>query len=288
MSITVDYAQVHAFRDEIHMLAAQGVSKLRGFVRTRTVTGKTDNWERLGHADLVAINERHGDTQTLNPAHSRRRCTLTDKGGAILLDDLDQVKMMIRPQSEYARILAGAAGRFWDDLIIAALTGSATTVDNVDATSTATLGSGQQIAAGSAGLTYEKVNQAIRILNANDVPEDGRVFVISPNGLEDLLLETEVTSSDFSDLMAIRNGSFMGKTWMGCQWVMSTRLAISSTTRTCILFQRDALGLSIGRDLTIEVDKRPDKWNSLQTMVKVSAGAVRTEEERVVQVDITE
>lgn len=288
MAETVDRAFVHAYTAELHRQAEQMDSKVRGAVRVKTgVTGKTYNFERLGGSDLVPITGRHSATNILNPEHSRRRCTFSDRGGAILLDRHDEVKMLIQPKNDYAQNHAESYNRFLDDLVFAALLGSATAVLADDSTSSVAIGSGQQIAAGAAGLTFEKVNQAARILNQGDVPAGDRYFAMSPQGLEDLLAETEVTSSDFTQLMALKTGSLTGP-WMGFTWIMSTRLAIASTTRSCIAWQKQGIGLAIGLDIEISMDRRPDLNNAWQVLALVSAGAVRIEESRVVQVDITE
>lgn len=288
MAETVDRAFVHAYSAELHRLAEQMDSKVRGAVRVKTdVVGKSYNFERLGGSDLVAITGRHSATNILNPEHSRRRLTFTDRGGAILLDRHDEVKMLIQPKNDYARNHAESYNRFLDDLVFAAAIGSATSVLADDTTASVAIGAGQQIAAGGTGLTFEKVNQTARILNQADVPLSDRYFAYSPQGLEDLLAETEVTSSDFTNLMALKTGTITGP-WMGFNWIMSTRLALASTTRSCIAWQKDGIGLAIGLDIEVSMDRRPDLNNAWQVLALVSAGAVRIEEARVVQVDITE
>lgn len=288
MAETVDKAFVHAYTAELHRLSEQMDSKTRGAVRVKTgVVGKTYNFERLGGSDLVPIPGRHSTTTILNPEHSRRRCTFSDRGGAILLDRHDEIKMLIQPKNDYARNHAESYNRFLDDLVFAAAIGSATTVLADDTTGSAAMVAGNQIAAGGTGLTFEKVNQANRILNEGDVPKNDRYFAMSPQGLEDLLAETEVTSSDFTQLMALKSGQLTGP-YMGFTWIETTRLAIASTTRSCMAWQKDGVGLAIALDIEISMDRRPDLNNNWQVLALVSAGAVRIEESRVVQVDITE
>lgn len=287
MSVTVNVAHVHAYTREVQRLAQQSVSKLRQSVRVKAgVTGKTYNFERLGPSDLVPIT-RHSPTPLLNPEHSRRRLTLSDRGGAIILDKQDQVRMLIQPQNDYAQNHAASINRFYDDLIIAAALGNSTAVDAADATTNVALPVGQQIAAGSAGLTFAKVNQALRILNANNVPYGNRVAVISPVGLEDLLATTQATSADFVNLKAIQEGKLQG-TWMSFEWIVSTRLPITTNTRSCIFYHRNAIGLATAIDMYTSVSTRHDLNDATQVYAAVTAGAVRIEEELLVQVDIDE
>ncbi len=288
MADTVNVAFVHAYTSELMRLLAQSETKLRSAVRVKTgVVGKTYNFERLGSSDLVPIVSRSQATPILNPTHSRRRVTFSDRAGAILLDRHDEIKMLIAPKNDYARNHAESYNRFLDDLIIAAATGNSVAVDSADATSNVAIGSAQQIAAGSVGLTFEKVLQTSRILNEGDVPQGDRYFAVSPQGIEDLLQETEVTSSDFNQLMALKTGTLQGP-YMGFTWIMTTRLAVSSLTRTCIAWHRDGLGLAIGLEIEIDIARRKDLNNAWQVHALVSAGATRVEEARVVQVDITE
>lgn len=292
MSVTVDRGFVHAYTREIQRLAQQESNKMRMAVRTKTgVRGKTCNYERLGASDLVSITARHQATPLLNPEHSRRRATLSDRGGAILLDKHDEPKLLIEPENDYAKNHAASIARYYDDLIIAAATGSATAVDETDATSSVTLASFASgthvIANGGTGLTFAKVNQAARLLNVQDVPFDNRWFAISPVGLEDLLATTQATSADFVNLKALQNGRLEGP-WMGFNWILTTRLAISGNIRSCIAWHRDGIGLAIGIDMYTSVSTRADLNDATQVYAAASAGAVRVEEARVVQVDIDE
>lgn len=292
MSITVDRGFVHAYTREIHRISQQEPTKLRAAARVKTgVTGKTYNYERLGASDLASITARHQPTPLLNPEHSRRRATLSDRGGAILLDKHDEPKLLIEPENDYARNHAASINRYYDDLIIAALTGSATAVDETDATSSVTLASFASgthvIANGGTGLTFAKVNQANRLLNVQDVPFGDRYFAISPVGLEDLLATTQATSADFVNLKALQSGRLEGP-WMGFNWIVSTRLAITGNIRSCIAWHKNGVGLAVGIDMYASVSTRHDLNDATQVYAAASAGAVRIEEALVVQVDIDE
>lgn len=287
MSVTVNVAHVHAYTREVQRLVQQSVTKLRTSVRNQAnVTGKTYNFERLGPSDLQAIT-RHSPTPLLNPEHSRRRLTLSDRGGAILLDKQDQVRMLIQPENDYAQNHAASINRFYDDLIIAAALGNSVAVAADDTTSNVALPAGQQIANGSTGLTFAKVNQALRILNQADVPYMNRYAVISPVGLEDLLATTQATSSDFVNLKAIQEGKLQG-TWMSFEWIVSTRLPKTGNIRSCLFYHKNALGFATAIDMYASVAPRHDMNDATQVYAAATAGAVRVEEELLVQVDIDE
>ena len=289
MAETPDVSFKHTYSAEVLRLYAARDDKVRDAVTVKTgIMGKSYNFERLGSSDLGTVTTRHQPVIVLQPVHSVRRVTFTDKSGAILLDRHDEIKMAIQPKNAYAQNHSDAYARFINDLVIDAAVASAVAVDAADATSNVSIGAGQQIAAGSIGLTFEKVLQASRILNTNNVPKTGRTFMISPQALEDLLQETEVTSSDFSQLMALKQGT-LNAPWMGFTWIETTQLNITSLTRTCLAFHKDAIGLCIPLELEVDVSRRNDlASNPWQINAIASAGCVRLQEEGVVQVDITE
>lgn len=287
MSVSVNVAHVHAYTREVQRLTEQRESRLRSAVRVKSgVVGKTYAFERLGPSDLVPIT-RHSPTPLLNPEHSRRRAAMSDRGGAIILDKQDQVKMLIMPENEYAQNHADSINRYYDDLIIAAAVGNSTAVAADDTTSNVALPAGQIIVNGSTGLTFAKVNGALRRLNQRDVPYMNRWAVISPIGLEDLLATTQATSRDFADLKAIQEGRLQG-TWMSFNWIVSTRLPLSGNIRSGLFFHQNAIGLAIALDMYTSVSTRNDLNDATQVYAAVTAGAVRVEEELMVQVDYDE
>ena len=131
--------------------------------------------------------------------HSRRMITMDTYEWADLIDDADKVRMLIDPTASSARAAAAARGRARDDSIILAATGPAKT-GKAGSTSTA-IGSGQQIAHGSADLTIAKLLSAKKILDTGNVdPSIKRFIVVAPAQIEALLGVTQVTSSDYNSV----------------------------------------------------------------------------------------
>lgn len=299
MSFTVDTAFVHEFENRIHRQLAENPSELRNTVRIKPgVRGKTYNVERLGSVELVSLTTRHADTPFTEIPHSRRRLTLTDKAGSELIDEMDEVKMLISPESDYAARFAEAYNRFQARTIINALLGSSLAVAADDTVTSITLPSTQQIAAGGTGMTMTKLNQAVRMFNQAGVPQTDRHIAVSGYAIEDLLADTTVTSSDFSNLNALRTGTFpAGAIWMSFQWhVISDAVPDAnqlilpkvSTTRSCVAWHKEAAVLGVAKELSVRMAELPTKNYSLQVYVNASMGATRVEEERVIQIDIVE
>jgi hypothetical protein len=287
---------IHGVDENVTHLAQQKDSKISGSVRMKTgVIGKTQPFQRLGTVEMVPA-VRDSDTTYMNPPQTKRRAVLLDMNAAVLIDELDELKTLTNPMSEFAQMLANARNRQIDRFVLSpSLTGAggvlglATTVDEGAETSgTAALPAGQQIAAGGTGLTMAKLRDTKLILDNADVEEDDRYFWTSPEGIQDLLADNTVTSSDFNTIKALVAGGFpMDQTWMGFKWRTSTLLPLAASIRNCFAYQKLGVGCAVGIK-SISVSTAPHKWDNHQAIIKLSAGAVRIDDSRVVSVLIDE
>ena len=110
---------------------------------------------------------------------------MDDYEWADLIDDQDKVRLLADPTSTYAMAAGAAMGRAMDDVVIAALIGTASTGSS--GTTSTTLPAGQKIAHGSAGLTIAKLISAKKILDEADVdPSIKRWIAVAPEQIEDL------------------------------------------------------------------------------------------------------
>jgi len=275
------YAQ--QYQDAVMQLAQQKGSKLRNLVWSKETNAEKTHFERLGATAAVNKTTRYADTPNVEVVHSRRTVTLTDYHWATMHDWTDDVRMIVDPKGPYTEAGGWAMGRAIDDLIIAAATGNA--VDG--AGSNVALPAGQIIAeSGTAALTLAKILEAKRILDANEVESEDRYFVCGARQLEDLLGVTQITSADYNSVKALVNGEI--DTFLGFNFIQSERLAVASSKRDCIAFQKRGLGLAVGKDMMTKMDERPDKSYGWQVYMAWSMQATRVEEERVVKVQAHE
>ena len=282
MANTIAKAFVQQFQDNLIHLAQQKGSRLRASVNEQSVTGEKFNFERLGTVAAVVKSSRHTTTPVLEVPHSRRTATMTDYHWADLIDDEDKVRMLISPESHYAKSGANSMARAIDDLIIAAATGNAVDGDG----SNVALPAGQKIAHGSAGLTLAKLISAKEILDGNEVDEEDRFFVLGSQQVSNLLNTTEVKSADYNSIKALVQGDI--DSFMGFKFLRSERLNLAATQRKCFAFTKGAMGLGIGKDVTTKIDLRPDKSYAHQVYLSFVAGATRVQDECVVEVLCTE
>lgn len=290
MSTQITTAFVEQYSANVTMLAQQMGSVLRSAVDVETIKGKNAFFDQIGSVTAQVRSSRHGSTPQLDTPHSRRRVSLADYEWADLIDDLDKVRMLIDPTSAYAKAAAAAMGRAMDDVIIAALGGSADT--GVAGGTAVALPSTQKVStsaqADGSGLTIAKLRSAKFILDSNDVdPSTPRYIVVSPKQIQDLLATTEVTSSDFNTVKALATGSL--DSFLGFKFLVSNRLLLANTDdRLVYAFSADAIKLAIGKDVTARIDERADKSYATQVYYSMAIGATRMEEKKVVEIPCDE
>ena len=283
MSSQVTTAFVQQYSANIQMLSQQMGSLLRDKVRVESVVGKNAFFDQVGAVTAQKRTSRHSDTPQIDTPHARRRVSLVDYEFADLIDDQDKVRLLIDPTSSYAQAAAYAMGRAMDDEIISAAIGTAFTGET-GSTSTA---NANQIVHGSAGLTIAKLRTAKQTLDLNSVdPSIPRYIIVGPKQITDLLGTTEVTSSDFNTVKALANGEI--NSFLGFNFIVSNRLSLSGSTRSCIAYAQDGIALGVGKDVMARIDERADKGYATQVYYCASFGATRMEEDKVVEVQCTE
>jgi hypothetical protein len=292
MSTEVNKAFVQKFRDTfIHLVQQQG-SRLRDYVRLNAdVVGKYDHFDRIGSTSAQKITSRHSDTPLISTPHSRRRVSMDDYNWADLIDKADKVRMLADPASDYMKAGVWAMGRKMDDIIIAAMSGNATTIDENDASSNVALPAAQKVAVGSGAavdMNIDKLMQAKKILDASDVdPDLPRHIVMKSNQFYDLLGDSEIQSSDYNTVKALVAGDI--DTFLGFKFHRSERLVTDSSSDTlCLAWIPEGIGLSMGMDVKTEISERADKNHSTQVYAQMCLGAVRIEDEKVVEIACTD
>jgi hypothetical protein len=225
---------------------------------------------------------RHSDTPLNDQPHSTRFIDLFDWEDGDMLDDQDKIRMLIDPKSDYVMAMVAGLNRAKDDVVIAAALGNArATTGNV------ALIAGQKIANGGTGLTKAKVIQTKQLFRANEADEyvgEELYFTYSDKQLNDILSDTTLTNADFIQLRLLQEGNINTK-WMGFTWVPSQRLPLAGGIRSCFAWSKSGLSLGTGEDIQTNVGVDPGKSFNTRIYAKMTVGAVRVEEEKVVQVD---
>lgn len=263
MATSVSAAFIAQYSNEVKQLFQQTNSKLMDTVRVhRNVVGSTYNFPRLA-AIVANTKTRDAEITALDPTASMVTATLADYYAGVYLDKLDEMKSNADIRGEYAKSAAQAINRKIDDIIITELALATTTT-------TTTAG----------GLTFAKILEALTYLNGNDVDPEGRTLVVSAKQISEALAIQQLTSTDYHSVQAVMSGE-MG-TALGFKWVMSNRLPTGAAT-TCFAYNKNAVGLAVGQDLTTEMNYIPTRVATLATSY-VSLGAKIIDNSGIVKV----
>lgn len=288
MSFSIDQSHVEQFSATVRLLSQQRTSRLRDTVMVDSVTGESFSRERISAgADLPnTVTTRHGDTPLNDVTHTRRWGYITTYDYADLLDKADQVRLLIDPTSSYTINHASTMGRRVDTTLIDALLGSAT--QGKSGGTSVALPSGQKILHGSTGLTVGKLITAKELLDAAEVDEMWpRYFAASARQMSNLLEDDKVASADYNTVRALVAGQL--NEYMGFRFIRTERLTTASANiRQCIAWTQPAALLGIAEESSSVANQRPDKRNSWQLYTSMSIGAVRIEDEMVVEVQASE
>lgn len=245
--------------------AYQSMGLLRPHVRVRTgITGNTHKFRRYSRG-VAQPRIPQTDVSPMNTQYAEATATLADWQAAEYTDVLDQVLTNVDERQVLVANIGGAVSRRLDQMVL----------DALDAAN-----GSASIAAGGAGLTFDKVRRAKSLLDARAVPQGARKLVISARGQEDLLNEAKFTSRDYVSQQAIERGTL--PQLLGFDIIViddrdEGGLPLVSTTRTCYAFDQQAIGLAIGAEIPLKVDWVPEKtsWLSNQ-MIKAGAVAIDT------------
>lgn len=291
MSFQIPEAMVQSYGSNFKLLYQQKVSRLAAWCQMEEVTGQSKSVERMGATSAYDITSRHADTKFVEVPHSRRWLDLQDKGWAELIDRMDKIRLLADPTSGYAAMAVAALNRAKDDIIIAACRGNARTNAGLSV-----LPSTQKIAVGGTSLTLAKLLTVKEIMDGNEVDDDdslqadgqgataNRVMVVNTKMLTNLYGTTEIKSIDYNSIKALVDGKI--DTFLGFKFVRTERLPKDGTATTgyALAWSRRCMALGTGQEPTVSVNQRPDKNNAWQVFADMSIGAVRTEDEGVVEI----
>jgi len=277
MAVAISNAFVQMFDAEVKQ-AYQASRALAGLTRERTnVEGNQVKFPKIGKG-TATVRVPQTDVTPLNVSYSQVTATMSDYIAAEYSDIFNQQKVNFDERRELVQVVGNAIGRRMDQLVIDALNASSTSL-----TVATTIGG-----AGT-NMNIEKLIETKKLMDANNVPSEGRTMIIHANNLAGMLGETEITSADFATVKALVSGEV--DTFMGFKFVtLGDRdeggLPIPST-RTCFAFHKDAVGMGIGMGQRSEINYVPEKTSFLVSSM-FSAGAIAIDDEGIVKISCTE
>jgi len=310
MSFQITEWFIKEFSNTVYHVAQQKKSRLAGHARQETQSSKMKGFDRIGAVDPVEMVNRHGDTPQIDTPHSRRNVILKDFNWADLVDDMDKIRTLNDPTNDYVIAAKNGFNRKKDEVFYDAAIGSALAGENGD--STVALPTTQKIAsvASSAlsGLNVNTLRLIKKIFRANETitEEEPTIYMtLDAESESNLLASTEIGSADYNSVKALVNGEV--DTFMGIKFIpyeackteadvvkynVTTGLYDAAGTsaaggKKLIAWIPSGMISSMGQDIKARISERDDKNYSVQPYVQMSVGAVRMEEEKVLQITVS-
>src|SRR3990167_2587848 len=263
MATNVDISFVPALQDTIVSLMAEDPEMIRSTVRVRTITGKTDKWERLGGVELTNVTSRHNPTPHTPMTRAARTIVNAIDGNAVSVDASDARTNVALPASQ--QIANGGTGftmakwrqanRILDNAGVPrqdrALLISAYAIEDLMADAQVTSRDYSNLAAIQQGT----IGQGATFMGA-------RVIMIS---------------DEITDENAVLTGG-----------PITPALQKTGNIRSNYLYHKSAVGLSFALERNVRVSERDDLSYSWQTYLETSLGAARILDAGVVEIDIDE
>jgi len=258
--------------------AYQGSGKLRGTVTYRSgVTGDTYKFRSMGKGMAQQRPAASSDVTPMDISHAQQTATLTNWYAPEYTDIFDAAEVNFDEQRELAMVIASALGRREDQLIIDAIddaTGIAGTVS-------------EDTGGTNSGLNVAKERNAKRLLDAKGVPPGDRFLIHTAGQLEDLLGETQVTSSDYNTVKALVQGDL--DTFLGFKHILiedrdEGDLPDESSEQRAFAYHKMAVGHACGIDVKQETNYIPEKVSWLANGI-LKCGSVARDANGIVEIE---
>lgn len=265
---------IDSFDSLVHE-AYQGRKSLKLTVRNKTgVIGSTHKFPKAGRG-VATQHNRGNDVVAMNAGRSRVTATLEDWNAFDYSDVMDLNKINFDDKKIIANNTIAAIERREDQLII-------------DAIYADYAGGNTKIGDGTAAFSVDYIRTAGYTFDENNIPMEGRCIAFTAKQKEQLLNETEATSSDYNSVKTLVMGeidTFYGFKFITIGYREEGGLPSLGTNKELALaYHKDAVGLAIGKDMTTMVDWVAEKL-SWQIGCVYSAGAVVIDNEGVVGID---
>jgi len=242
---TISTSFIEEFESGVHMAYQRQGSKLRGTIRTANGVKNKTTFQKIGKG-FATTKARHGNVAPMNLEHTNVSVTLEDYFAGEWIDDLDQLRinhdeMMVAQQSG-----AYALGRKTDDLIIAAMDATSSTLPET-----------------TNGITLPWAFSLMEAFGNADVPDDGqRYCVVGWEQWSQLMDLDEFSRAEYigTEQLPFQN-SITAKNWLGFTWFPFSGLdsVNSDADRKCFAWHSSSVGHAIGTDVSSNMQYHNDK-----------------------------
>jgi hypothetical protein len=282
MAITIDKVYVQTFENNVRHLAQQSEARLRMCVQEKSVSSEKHNWETMGANEAQPKAGARQPTPENDSTWDRRTSIAETFDIGDTSEQEDPVQMLVDPNSNITRSIGMAMRRQIDDVIITAAVGPSRDGDGAAVAFPAA----QIVGDGTTPFTFDGVTEVFEKFMDNDIdPDVNKYMVVGPKQLRKMQQLTEYTSSDYVQVKALASSGFV-KSWMGFDWIVSTRLndpAGDGSEIDCFAMTDMAIGMQMNRDITTRVAEDPSTSFLWRIYAYMTLGAIRVEDEQLVK-----
>jgi hypothetical protein len=200
------------------------------------------------------------------------------------------------PTGTYVQTMRASFERLCDRLLMAAAIGTAISVSTEELTPTSiplTVATQKVVETGTLGMTKAKVIAALTRFNLNHKDKSEKFLALSPQAIEDLMMDLDVNDIQQQALDLIRTGNMVSKPLWGFNVSMCTELPKSVAEgspgiRSNVAWVKEGLCLGINEDIRVDIGPRRDLNNLMQILMTVDEGATRMQETDVFEIQAYE
>lgn len=289
------------YSDEWRLGLQQLTSRLDSYVNSEIIHGESKRFQKIAPVTARQITTRFGDTNPDDLDIEFRHLYVNFKDSAHILDRREAMQLgaVGSPHSQVLRLQLAAAGRDRDKTLIDAIRG---TVQSGKTGGTAiTLPAAQKIAVdfGSTGtnnnLTFKKILEISRMFGVAEVTgqdtenQSAATIIVSHNQIASLLKEPQFTSSDYSEIRRLHTGQVINLMGIAIKAVSPALLPTAAgNIRNCYAFARNSVVFGIAEDPQAWVDELPTKRHDVQLRTEWGWGALRLDDEGVIEIPCDE
>jgi len=286
------YAQQYA--TNIQLLLQQKDSRLKNLVMNGSHYGEqaspVDQVEKIA---MQAAGARFSPIGRVDAAVDRRWVLPNNYDLNQLIDNFDQLRMLTDPKSSYVENAVYAANRQMDQELINAFFADAKT--GKTGSSTTTFLSANQVAvtmgaSAATGLNVKKLREAKKILMSYniDLNTEQIYCAVTAKQHDDLLAEAQVVSTDFNEKPVLVEGKVTR--FLGINFIHTELLGVDgSSYRRLPVWIKSGMHLGQWGSIYTDVDQRKDLTSlPWQAYMKMTIGATRLDEEKVVEIKCAE
>lgn len=242
----------------------------------------------LGPVVFVERNTPYGDTKLVELEHTQRWISGAEYDCAVLIDRIDQLKLIYDPTSPYVERFREAAARRQDQIIMDKFFADAKS--GKEASVTTIFPVADTVAHGGVGMTVAKLRSLRKLMKKRqlDLREVKPLIALTSDETDDLLGEVSVNSFDYNAVKPLVDGevsNFMGFMFVPYESYLGTGIPTYDgggfVVRQCPVWVPDGMHYGSWDELNIIISPRPDKNNIKQIHGTFTGGATRVEEGRV-------